>query len=62
MKDMEKSMETRQEVGQNGHRVDDAINVLITAGLSSPNLRLAAERGVDIRSAGHATWRFRLKT
>lgn len=50
-----------QEVGQKVDRVDDAINVLITAGLSSPNLRLAAERGVDIRSAGHVSWRFQAK-
>lgn len=36
------------------HQVDHAINVLISAGLSSPALRACAEKGVEIEGAGHA--------
>ena len=40
--------------------MDNAIHVLISAGVSSPSLRLAAEHGVKIDGAGHAevavTW------
>ena len=42
------------EVGDKAQRVDEAISVLILAGLSSPKLRLAQQRGVNIRGAGHA--------
>ena len=34
--------------------MDNAINVLISAGVSSPSLRRAAELGVKIEGAGHA--------
>lgn len=34
--------------------VDTAIHVLISAGVSSPSLRMAAKRGVKIEGAGHA--------
>lgn len=43
-----------EEIGDKVHKVDTAINVLISAGLSSPSLRLAAESGVNIKGAGHA--------
>ena len=43
-----------QEINDKARRVDEAISVLILAGLSSPKLRLAHERGVNIRGAGHA--------
>ncbi|CAK8989234.1 Uncharacterized protein SCF082_LOCUS1723, partial [Durusdinium trenchii] len=42
------------EIGNNVHQVDHAINVLISAGLSSPALRACAEKGVEIEGAGHA--------
>ena len=42
------------EIGDKEHEVDNAIHVLISAGTSSPSLRHAAQRGVDIEEAGHA--------
>eukprot|EP00913_Durusdinium_trenchii_P005377 g5013.t1 len=42
------------ELGDQVHEVDNAINVLISAGVSSPSLRRAAELGVKIEGAGHA--------
>lgn len=42
------------EIGDKEHEVDNAIHVLISAGMSSPSLRHAAQRGVDIEEAGHA--------
>merc|ERR1711964_183979 len=41
------------EIGMNFKRVDDAVHVLILAGMSTPNLREAAEHGVDVTRAGH---------
>ena len=43
-----------QEIGSKSDRVDHAIQVLISAGMSTPALRLCAERGVDVSCAGHA--------
>ncbi|CAK9080238.1 unnamed protein product [Durusdinium trenchii] len=42
------------EIGGKVSDVDTAIHVLISAGVSSPSLRMAAKRGVKIEGAGHA--------
>ncbi|CAK9039669.1 unnamed protein product [Durusdinium trenchii] len=42
------------EIGHKVDAVDNAIDVLISAGISSPALRSAAVKGVDITGAGHA--------
>eukprot|EP00913_Durusdinium_trenchii_P005378 g5014.t1 len=45
-----------EEIGNKVDDVDHAIDVLISAGISSPDLRFAAEQGVDIEEAGHADY------
>ncbi|CAK9080235.1 unnamed protein product [Durusdinium trenchii] len=42
------------EIGDKVPEVDHAIFVLISAGISSPSLRMAADQGVKIEGAGHA--------
>ncbi|CAK9080339.1 unnamed protein product [Durusdinium trenchii] len=42
------------EIGDKVEEVDRAIDVLISAGMSSPALRTAAKSGVDVKGAGHA--------
>jgi len=42
------------EIGNTVHEVDVAIHLLISAGMSSPSLRAAAQRGISIEEAGHA--------
>lgn len=46
----------RAEIGPDVEPVNEAIRVLILAGMSTPNLRAAAERGVDVTGAGHCNW------
>lgn len=42
----------RAEIGDQVDSVDRSVRVLMDAGMSTPNLREAAERGVDVKGAG----------
>lgn len=48
----------RQEIGDRVASVDYSINVLIQAGMSTPDLRQAAELGVDVSSFSHFSFAF----
>lgn len=48
----------REEIGNNSEAVDCTINVLMDAGMSTPSLRSAHERGADMADAGFIEYAF----